>query len=243
MPSSSDSSSSLSHSPSVTDRKRKEPDSSAHDPPVLSHAERRRQRKRARLALKEGSDPASERASKKRQGITDKTAHNKARQNSVWVGNLSFKTTLDDLNAFFNGAGEITRVHMPVKPGSTTDNRGFVCTYRYHLAYIMSTSLLDSPMWILLPQKPKRWQSHCLKTLSLAGHFSSKRVMAFFISFYFCLLTRLFRRRFHWPTLKSQWCRCRGLGSIQRPVEICTKNPKHTKTTPVTYALLGKSGI
>ena len=60
------------------------------------------------------------------------------RQNSVWVGNLSFKTTPEALRAFFAGCGEITRVHMPMKMASTgpggrgavKQNRGSVCSLR-----------------------------------------------------------------------------------------------------------------
>ncbi|KZO98143.1 hypothetical protein CALVIDRAFT_535731 [Calocera viscosa TUFC12733] len=37
------------------------------------------------------------------------------RQNSVWVGNLAFKTLEPDIRQFFAGCGTITRVHMPRK--------------------------------------------------------------------------------------------------------------------------------
>ncbi|KAK0461674.1 uncharacterized protein EV420DRAFT_121502 [Desarmillaria tabescens] len=51
------------------------------------------------------------------------------RQNSIWVGNLSYKTTSDALRTFFEGVGEITRIHMPTKPsakpGVKGENRGF----------------------------------------------------------------------------------------------------------------------
>ncbi|KAG1873638.1 hypothetical protein DFJ58DRAFT_695872 [Suillus subalutaceus] len=47
------------------------------------------------------------------------------RQNSVWVGNLWFKTTPDALRDFFDGVGEITRIHMPTKKGTKGENMGF----------------------------------------------------------------------------------------------------------------------
>ncbi|OCF33678.1 RNA-binding protein rnp24 [Kwoniella heveanensis BCC8398] len=58
------------------------------------------------------------------------------RQNSVWVGNLAFKTTVETLTDFFQrgvtelggqGAGCITRINMPKKPGKGgyAENKGF----------------------------------------------------------------------------------------------------------------------
>jgi RNA recognition motif-containing protein len=88
---------------------------------ALSHAERRRQKKRGNQSGKE--DKPSE--AKKRKV----TAGAAKRQNSVWVGNLCFKTTLEALKGFFDGVGEITRVHMPMKataPNAKPENRGWV---------------------------------------------------------------------------------------------------------------------
>ena len=58
------------------------------------------------------------------------------RQHSVWVGNLSFKTTPASLRSFFEGVGEITRIHMPMKMAHggpdgkpRKENRGSVLTY------------------------------------------------------------------------------------------------------------------
>lgn len=105
--------------------------------PVLSHAERRRQKRLAKQKAAEAADD-SEGVSKKRKladgsaaadakGDKDKP---KPRQNSVWVGNMSFKTTQDDLKRFFGECGEITRVNMPTKPKTRpnvpVENRGFV---------------------------------------------------------------------------------------------------------------------
>ncbi|KAG0703849.1 hypothetical protein DFH29DRAFT_802771 [Suillus ampliporus] len=99
------------------------------DTVALSHAEKRRQKKK--------DQKAQDRPSKKRK-VTDgsvagvsakdsKPAGNSKpkRQNSVWVGNLWFKTTPDALRGFFDGVGEITRIHMPTKKGTKEENMGF----------------------------------------------------------------------------------------------------------------------
>ncbi|KAL4081504.1 hypothetical protein V8B97DRAFT_2020265 [Scleroderma yunnanense] len=94
---------------------------------VLSHAERRRQKKRELKAveaaakkrkLNDGSAATSQSTSR----VSDETRLK--RQNSVWVGNLSYKTTRDALKQYFDGSGEITRIHMPKRPG-TGENLGF----------------------------------------------------------------------------------------------------------------------
>ncbi|KAF8841542.1 hypothetical protein BDN67DRAFT_1002205 [Paxillus ammoniavirescens] len=111
------------------------------DKNVLSHAERRRQKKKQ---LK--SDQSSKPPSKKRK-LDDGSAAlpnsdsspspiptptptiskgaKPKRQNSIWVGNLSFWTTRDALKGFFDGVGEITRIHMPTKRGKKGENMGF----------------------------------------------------------------------------------------------------------------------
>ncbi|KAF9645998.1 hypothetical protein BDM02DRAFT_3066943, partial [Thelephora ganbajun] len=113
--------------------------------PVLSHAEKRRQKKRK---LNSGdpipvgvSEPPTESTStsskpkkgkeKKGKKAGDSFESGDAlpkRQNSVWVGNLAYKTTAVALKNFFEGL-EITRIHMPVKaPPSGTGpkvNSGF----------------------------------------------------------------------------------------------------------------------
>ncbi|KAF8165735.1 hypothetical protein B0H34DRAFT_794092 [Crassisporium funariophilum] len=96
--------------------------------PVLSHAERRRKKKEEKLASKLKAQEGS--ATKKRK-LKDGTAQDAGakRQNSVWVGNMSFKTTQENLRTFFADVGEITRVNMPTKlpaaPGLKPENRGF----------------------------------------------------------------------------------------------------------------------
>ena len=98
--------------------------------PVLSHAERRRRKKEQKLAanLKEEEGSAMKKR-KLKDGNAKKVVPMK-RQNSVWVGNMSFKTTQEDLRTFFGDAGEITRINMPTKratgPGLKPENRGYV---------------------------------------------------------------------------------------------------------------------
>jgi len=92
---------------------------------VLSHAERRRQKKRELKTAK-----AVEATTKKRKLNDGSAARNPStgrspdetklkRQNSVWVGNLSYQTTRDMLKQYFDGVGEITRIHMPQRPGTS----------------------------------------------------------------------------------------------------------------------------
>ena len=98
------------------------------DTPVLSHAARRKQKKKA---LSEESAPS--RSSTKKQKNEEEVSHPAKRQNSVWVGNLSYKTTQESLRRFFAEVGEITRVHLPTKLGKASpgesarrENRGCV---------------------------------------------------------------------------------------------------------------------
>ncbi|KAF9472179.1 hypothetical protein BDN70DRAFT_868641 [Pholiota conissans] len=106
--------------------------------PVLSHAERRRQKKEAKLAAKaneEAAEAEAEGAAVKKRKLKDGSAKKvdasstKHRQNSVWAGNMSFKTQQEDVRRFFKDVGEITRINMPTKapagPGMRPENRGF----------------------------------------------------------------------------------------------------------------------
>lgn len=119
---------------SVTGRKRKLDDvdsdsEEAEDVPqaqVLSHAAKRRLRKKVKVALDVEQPVASETTRPKAE---NRSAH------CVWVGNLSFKTTPASLKEFFTDEKEaIIRIHMPTKalhgtkPGQKTarvDNKGF----------------------------------------------------------------------------------------------------------------------
>lgn len=109
------------------------------DVPVLSHAEQRRQRRKeqkteSKAKDDEDADDGDRKAKKSKVKNTAELAPSKVpkRQNSVWVGNLAFKTTPDSLRTFFEGVGEVTRVHMPMKMASTRgagtvkENRGYV---------------------------------------------------------------------------------------------------------------------
>ncbi|KAI9001420.1 hypothetical protein BD414DRAFT_474575 [Trametes punicea] len=106
--------------------------------PVLSHAEKRRQKKKEQRATKRGAPSIEEPEKEKGKVKVKNTAELPPskipkRQNSVWVGNLSFKTSPAALRTFFDGVGEITRIHMPMKmvsggPGDKRprqENRGF----------------------------------------------------------------------------------------------------------------------
>lgn len=116
------------------------------DVPVLSHAAKRKHRK---AVLKKESVPTKS-TSKKEKGDA---SHPVKRENSIWVGNLCYKTTPESLRRFFDGVGEITRVHLPTKLGNVSpgdavrrENRGccpvvamfrFVCSRTpYSFAYV-----------------------------------------------------------------------------------------------------------
>lgn len=100
--------------------------------PVLSHAAKRKQKREGSKPQHKGDDSS---APQKKRKLKDGTAGPNddqaiKRQNSVWVGNMSFKTTEENLRTFFKerGAVEATRINMPTKaikgPGMRADNRG-----------------------------------------------------------------------------------------------------------------------
>ncbi len=112
-------------------------ESGDEEAPVLSHADKRRQKRKQDSSTLHESEPGAAKVKN-----TAELAPSKApkRQNSVWVGNLSFKTTPEALRTFFEGVGEITRIHMPMKlassgpngRGAVKENRGLVvhmCRY------------------------------------------------------------------------------------------------------------------
>lgn len=117
-------------------RKRKEVteeellDSGVSEEPVFSHAERRRRKKEQKLAAKSKEEEGSATKKRKLKDGSAKAVVPMKRQNSVWVGNMSFKTTQENLRTFFADVGEITRINMPTKaatgPGSKPENRGYV---------------------------------------------------------------------------------------------------------------------
>ena len=115
----------MSLSPSSLKRKRGTSPQPVEDTPVLSHAAKRKKKK----AILGESTTVSTKSNEEEDVPTPMK-----RQNSIWVGNLSYKTTQESLRRFFDGVGEITRVHLPTKPGKAApgepirrENRG--CGY------------------------------------------------------------------------------------------------------------------
>jgi hypothetical protein len=94
--------------------------------PVLSHAEKRRQKKRklnsGEAVPADASGSPTKPKSKKGKGRKGEKSGETSdggdalpkRQNSVWVGNLAYKTTTVTLKGFFEEL-EVTRIHMPMK--------------------------------------------------------------------------------------------------------------------------------
>ena len=139
----SDSGTSSDDSTKEEENARNEPLPVQKDTPVLSHAAQRKQKKRAKLAEQGGTTEKSAISSAQNTNISSTSTLPK-RQNSIWVGNLSFKTTNDALKKFFEEAGEVTRVNMPTKLAAAaafsagqgkgwkdarTENRGYVVLY------------------------------------------------------------------------------------------------------------------
>ena len=101
--------------------------------PVLSHAAKRRQKRAGLKSLDRGDDSS---VPKKKRKLKDGTAGSNhvakdiKRQNSVWVGNMSFKTIEENIRVFFKekGAVEVTRINLPTKvvkgPGLKAENQG-----------------------------------------------------------------------------------------------------------------------
>ena len=95
------------------------------DVPVLSHAAKRKERK---VVLKKALPTESPAKKEKKEEHDSRPLK---RENSIWVGNLSYKTTPESLRRFFDGVGEVTRVHLPTKLGKASpgdparrENRG-----------------------------------------------------------------------------------------------------------------------
>ncbi|EJD00946.1 RNA-binding domain-containing protein [Fomitiporia mediterranea MF3/22] len=95
---------------------------------ILSHKEQRRLRKKQKQLAEQNENDAPSKTTKKAKQEKEKGKDGPRRQNSIWVGNLAFRTTPDALRTFFADAGEVTRVNMPMKAGSGGKekvNRGF----------------------------------------------------------------------------------------------------------------------
>lgn len=119
-------------------------------PEPLSKAEARAAKKRAKKGLpdlppKASSNIKDVKGKKREDGVeggeegeeeVKKKEKPAQRQNSIWVGNLAYKTTGETLQAFFekgllgqggNPVGAVTRVKLPMKPGKgafAPTNRG-----------------------------------------------------------------------------------------------------------------------
>ncbi|KAG6885466.1 hypothetical protein C0993_001331 [Termitomyces sp. T159_Od127] len=126
------------------------------DEPVLSHADRRKQRKVEKRKAKEADEGVSTNNSKKKRKLENGKSLSvpvpaAQRKNSVWVGNLSFKTTQENLKAFFKDVGEVVRIHMPTKPGANKamkpENRGFAYVdFATKDAKIVAIALSEQPL-------------------------------------------------------------------------------------------------
>jgi len=114
------------------------------DEPALSHAEKRRQKKRK---LNSGdavpvdatrSSAKKEKKGKKSGEVSEGGNALLRRQNSVWIGNLSYKTTAVMLKAFFEGL-EITRIHMPLKapPGGIGPKVNSGCVFFFFVTTLL----------------------------------------------------------------------------------------------------------
>lgn len=125
-------------------------------PAPLSKAEARAARKRAKKAEEAGlPEPASSEAAGKGKGKEKEKVEQVKRQNSVWIGNLSYRTTTERVKEFFvKGVAQlggdedsVTRIHMPTKPGhgGFADNKGF--------AYVDFTSPENQALAVQLSEK------------------------------------------------------------------------------------------
>ena len=128
-----------------------EEEDAEEEAPVLSHAEKRRQKRKEQRSTKDAAEPEGEaKKSKGKEKVKNSAdlppSKLPKRQNSVWVGNLSFKTTPESLKSFFNGVGEITRIHMPTKmatggrdsQGPRKENRGSVLQFLQAASHIVN---------------------------------------------------------------------------------------------------------
>ena len=81
---------------------------------MLSHAAKRKERKAVSKKALAKESPAKK---EKKEGHDSRPLK---RENSIWVGNLCYKTTPESLRRFFDGVGEVTRVHLPTKLGKAS---------------------------------------------------------------------------------------------------------------------------
>lgn len=122
------------------------------DAPVLSHAEQRRAKRKelkAEKAKATGTDASKDKSAKVKNTAELAPSKVPKRQNSVWVGNLAFKTTAEALRSFFDGVGEITRLHMPMKLASAgPGGRGTVKENRGLVILCITSIRYSHPIWL-----------------------------------------------------------------------------------------------
>lgn len=124
---------------------------------ALSHKlQRKLKRKRERGETDDAtiSKPKKAKTQTKDKEKTDAAVPIK-RENSIWVGNLAYKTTAEDVRKFFDGVGEITRVNMPKGPikGSATkrENSGYVALI-FPDAQMLTGSIFSATHLLILPK-------------------------------------------------------------------------------------------
>ncbi|KAI8991227.1 hypothetical protein BDF20DRAFT_843425 [Mycotypha africana] len=61
----------------------------------------------------------------KKKAKTEKPKKEKQPEYGIWVGNLSYSTTVDSIRNFFKDCGTITRVKCPKGNGAKNNNKGF----------------------------------------------------------------------------------------------------------------------
>ena len=95
----------------------------------LSHKERRKRRKMEKVEARAAAEPESSRAA---------PARPKRSPYSVWIGNMAFSTTQDELTAWLteHGIEGISRVHMPQGARRSEHNKGYVGLADSRFAYV-----------------------------------------------------------------------------------------------------------
>jgi hypothetical protein len=106
-------------------------------PEPLSKADLRAAKKRAKKGIPEPTEADKEDGDAEAEKVVKPVREIEKRQNSIWIGNLSFKCTVEALTAFFEkgidesggeGKGCVTRVKLPKKEGHGTfaQNKGYI---------------------------------------------------------------------------------------------------------------------
>ncbi|KAG9317741.1 hypothetical protein JVU11DRAFT_1958 [Chiua virens] len=109
-----------SHTPNDDDKGRSKNNNETHSPPASESPRKKRRLDDDRRAIQRQTNS---------QGHGTDDPRRQKRQNSVWVGNLSFRTTQEALRGFFDGVGTITRIHMPMRCGRELQNENMGFAY------------------------------------------------------------------------------------------------------------------